>query len=281
MNSVHRYLNLTRKILNSKYRGFTVLFNGKLFCFFFNLNVFMRRKNVRFYFENKPESYYACEVKNQKRIGKRYFSEKFHNYNNYIDGISARAELLGKSYLLESIVFDTGDIVIDCGANVGDLQLWFNYNDLQVEYVGYEASPKTFQCLARNIQMGKTFNYALSNKSSRNIFYISERNADSSLIEPFYYTTKLEVNAKRLDDLHGETIKLLKIDAEGAELEVLEGASKILSKIEYISVDLGFERGVNLESTFVPVTNYLYQSGFDLVDFAFPRLVLLFKKSAL
>ena len=51
----------------------------------------------------------------------------------------------------------------------------------------------------------------------------------------------------------------IKIEAEGAEPEILEGLIKNLNKVEYITIDAGFERGVNKESTLVQCTNYLFR----------------------
>ena len=48
---------------------------------------------------------------------------------------------------------------------------------------------------------------------------------------------------------------LLKVEAEGAEPEVLQGLKKNLSRVEFITVDCGFERGLNQKST-ISVTSY-------------------------
>ena len=94
-------------------------------------------------------------------------------------------------------------------------------------------------------------------------------------------TKVVSVATKRLDTLISEPVKLLKIEAEGAEPEALLGCSQLLSKIEYISADLGFERGVLQESTLAPVTNYLLQNGFELLTVGYPRVVALFKRRSI
>ena len=66
-----------------------------------------------------------------------------------------------------------------------------------------------------------------------------------------------------LDSLNFKNIKLFKIDAEGFEPEVM-GAVNTLNQIDYISVDYGNERGIDNHSTVVEVTNFLYNSGFEL-----------------
>ena len=44
-----------------------------------------------------------------------------------------------------------------------------------------------------------------------------------------------------IESLKNRNIKLLKLEAEGAELQVLYGCKNILNNIEYISADIGFE----------------------------------------
>ncbi len=87
------------------------------------------------------------------------------------------------------------------------------------------------------------------------------------------------MNAERLDSFIDKNIKLLKLEAEGGELEVLEGAGEKINKINYISADLGPERGVNQESTFVPVSNFLNQKNFSLIEYNANRFTALFKNN--
>ena len=66
--------------------------------------------------------------------------------------------------------------------------------------------------------------------------------ADSSLVEPHYYSETITVETCRLDDLpsleHIKKIKLLKIEAEGFEPEILKGAIKTIQKTKYIAVEV-------------------------------------------
>ena len=92
----------------------------------------------------------------------------------------------------------------------------------------------------------------------------------------------VKVQTRRLDALLPDTrIKLLKLEAEGAEPEAIEGCRGILPRIEYISADVGFERGVEQTNTMAPVTNYLLANGFELVDVGQKRLVALYRNAAL
>ena len=93
----------------------------------------------------------------------------------------------------------------------------------------------------------------------------------SSLIEVKDYEQKIKIDTTTLDEIIeplNKNVKLIKIEGEGAEPEILEGLNKHLRKVEYITVDAGFERGANEESTLVPCINYLTKNGFKLIDYS-------------
>lgn len=76
------------------------------------------------------------------------------------------------------------------------------------------------------------------------------------------------VNAVPLDDVLGakqlkKTI-ILKVAAEGAEPEVVEGANRLLPEVDYVTVDCGFERGLLQEDTFLEVYKKLRRHGFEI-----------------
>ena len=72
-------------------------------------------------------------------------------------------------------------------------------------------------------------------------------------------------------------IKLLKLEAEGAEPEILLGGLKVLPQITYISADVGPERGLSYDTTLVQTVNILKDHGFELIKMGHPRIVCLFK----
>ena len=117
----------------------------------------------------------------------------------------------------------------------------------------------------------------LWNTSKKINFYVSSSGEDSSIIEPPTYEEKIDIKAVRLEKFIKGKIKCLKVEAEGAEPEVLEGLGDKLSKIEYITADLGPERGITQQSTLPQVTNFLLSNGFELIDFNKGRWGALFK----
>ena len=70
---------------------------------------------------------------------------------------------------------------------------------------------------------------------------------------------------------------MIKIDTEGAEPETLYGLNTQLNQVQYISIDCGYERGIQKESTFVDCKKYLLDKNFELIKFSTDRFVHLFK----
>jgi len=268
---------ITKKLIykaGTIYKKIAIRLSPRLFCCLFNARALMLGKDVRFLYDRDQQIF---TVKSQKY--KKFFLAKNQAWNSYLNGISERALSIGGAYFLDKIRFQENDLVVDCGANVGDLKLYFEENNLKIRYCGIEPAIDEYSCLDRNSLGGRTLNVGLWSENGEMSLFVASSNADSSLIKPAAkYTQVVPVHIKRLDSLLDEPIKLLKIEAEGAEPEVVMGCAKILSKIEFISADLGFERGRAEESTLVPVTNYLLQNGFDLLAISYPRIVALFKR---
>ena len=181
------------------------------------------------------------------------------------------------SYLLNIPNFKAGDKVLDCGANVGELFLAFENLKLDIDYLGFEPDPNVFECLEINTNKSN-YNCALSYRKGEVDFYIDSFGGNSSMHESSATKLKTKVESRLLDDfIKNEKIKLLKIDAEGNELEVLLGGEDNLHNISYISVDCGAEKGMSQETTFVEVNNYLTSRNFEIVAINEKRLVCLYK----
>lgn len=273
-----KYILFHIRIIHKVYNKLNEQFNGNLFCLFFNIKSKLTQNDVVFNYNKVNLSYIARSKKY-----KRFFYAKKQNIMAYSKGIRERGKDLGNVYMLNSIDFKSGDLVIDCGANIGDLEIYFKERKLDINYLAFEPSPLEFKCLNNNLllQNSKCFNYALFDKEDIIKFYISSEFGDSSLIEPKKFTKEINIQTKRFDSIFKELeltkIKLLKLEAEGAEPEILLGCGNTLSQVEYITADLGFERGVKQESTLPEVSNILIKQGFEMIDFMYPRIVGLFK----
>lgn len=199
---------------------------------------------------------------------------------SYLDGFNARADYVGRTYQINSIEFCAGDLVIDCGANMGDLEYYLRKFAPSVSYLGFEPNPHDFLCLENNVGPLKCRNIGLWNQECFIPFYVNDAHASSSFIEPPEYTEIINIPASTLSaQFPIEKIRLLKLEAEGAEPEVLQGAVPILKNIDYISADVGPERGIEEEETRDFVVNFLTSYGFELVNESRGhRKIVLFKR---
>ncbi len=221
-----------------------------------SVNLLLRKKS-KINYENGM--YYASD-----NSGKFYFPNK--RVVRMLNGIVEQSNELFDLYCLDKITFSGEDKVIDCGANTGELYPYLKKVVPELEYLAFEPDQKVYDCLLKNVKDEKATlrSDALSNKSGTTKFYNSTYGADSSLV---YSGDKnyTEVKMIQLDDLELTNIKLLKIDAEGHELEVLQGALRTLSQIMYISVDFGPEKGEQEERTLPEVSSFLYENNFKMV----------------
>ena len=246
-----------------------------------NLIFFLKRSKFRVTFENESGLYCVADG-----YSKHYFGDLIRGLGLYLNGLENRAKRLFDSYLLGGIDFSHDDLVIDCGANYADL--WLSFKDLinESNYITFEPGLREHLSISKNAQNGIHIMKGLSNKEEVVTYYVNERNADSSIVEPLHYTHTLEVETTTLDNYVNENkiekIKLFKLEAEGFEPEILDGALNVLDRIEYIALDGGYERGKSQAETFSGLCNKLHDHGFIMIgiNFIWARALFINQKSA-
>ena len=110
---------------------------------------------------------------------------------------------------------------------------------------------------------------------------MSEDTADSSLIEPQKFSKFIEIETKTLNDIINQDVKLLKVEAEGAEPEIILNIRDLKYKIKYIVVDVGFERGKRKQSTEKRCLTILKSHGYYVKSEyrSNERIVILFERT--
>ncbi|MEK9627525.1 MAG: FkbM family methyltransferase [Nitrospinota bacterium] len=200
----------------------------------------------------------------------------------YAKGISGRNKLLIDQYLLNDIPWSKDDLVIDVGANVGEVSLILS-RDFQCSTYSIEPEEVEFECLKLNLKgYNSTFlNNPLWKEEKQITFYSANEELDSSCFETEDYTHVTEKKTATLSNiinsLEGKRVKLLKLEAEGAEPEILLGGLDVINQVDYICVDVGPERGLSYETTLVDTVNILNNHGFEFIKMGHPRLICLFK----
>lgn len=124
--------------------------------------------------------------------------------------------------------------------------------------------------------------HAIGERNEKRPFYITEYHECCSLLKPnidwlkrfdygsfFNVNQKLEVETLSLDsiekfsDLH---IDALKIDAQGNELPILQGAEAILNDVFLIEIESGLHKNYENETTFDEVCPFLNRKGFTCME---------------
>jgi FkbM family methyltransferase len=246
----------------------------RLFCLYVNIRSTLKQHQLR------------CRFEKSKGVFKLESGEglKWASVNSRVmslaDGYMSRATYVARTYFLPQIQFQEDDLVVDCGASMGDLEYFIRLTLPKVRYMGYEANPNDFQCLLLNVGSDKCKNIGLWNRSATVPFFVNDTHASSSFIEPPQFTEVIPIPARTLaSEFPSDRIRLLKVEAEGAEPEVLQGAYEILSNIDYIVVDVGPERGVDEAETREWVVSYLLANQFELVrENSGHRKIVLFRR---
>ena len=241
--------------------------NEKIFCrimnFFYSSNgkIYFKKNKYFKVIENNKKMYFP-----NKRIDRVIVDHERH-FTNLLD-----------QYSINQLEIKDNDLVIDCGANVGELYFSFLLNTQNIEYIAFEPDPAAFECLSLNInnKSDNLYNFALSSNEGKMKFYLDTFGANSS-IEHFGSEEFITVETKTLDSFNFENIKLIKLEAEGHEIEVLKGSVNTLKNTEYITVDYGPEKGKEGNMTLPEVTNFLFKENFIIENASSNRYTCLFK----
>ena len=216
----------------------------------------------RYRIEGTTESgIYVLEDKQGDRI---YICRGSRAADLYRFGVRQRIEWLAQSYMLDQIS-GSGDLLIDCGANIGELGIWARARGLS--YMAVEPEPLDARCNDLNNFGGQphTNRCALWHESGIRTFYSAAEWGDSSMIQPYDSAVKVGVHAltldSMLDGIHLPDRTILKVEAEGAEPEVIQGASQTLNRIKWVIVEVGHERGMSRASTFMSTHDLLQDHG--------------------
>ena len=162
-----------------------------------------------------------------------------------------------------------GDVVIDVGANFGLTALAaFSVVQPSGRVYAFEPHPQVFRYLQGNIELNDAahvitaHNLALGNRVGT-VFLTDRRAADRNVVsrEP----TPVRVAQSTLDDvaLTLPRINLLKIDVEGYEKFVLEGATRTLPRVDCVYFEANDASYATHGYTRTDVINFLAAQGFE------------------
>jgi FkbM family methyltransferase len=138
---------------------------------------------------------------------------------------------------------DKDDIFYDIGANVGAYTILSGLH-VGCQTIAFEPHPKTFSFLEKNISLGiksgniKLFNIGLGSKAEKIKFTSDLDTVNHVALDG--YENLIDVDIFVLDELSLPTPTVIKIDVEGFEWEVLNGAKLTLEndRLQAIIIEL-------------------------------------------
>lgn len=162
-----------------------------------------------------------------------------------------------------------GEIAIDAGANIGYMTSIMSKRVGELGKVWcFEPNPEVYDELIENLHLWpdniNARKIALSNNSGTCFLNISSENRGQAFIDERITDSNsnelCEINMERLDSiLKSAQIGVMKIDVEGHELEVLQGAGDLISRQNIR--DIVFEEHRGYPS---PVTNLLEENNYTV-----------------
>ena len=185
-------------------------------------------------------------------------------------------------YFFKSFGIDT---VIDVGANVGQYGISLRDLGFKGRIVSFEPLLEPYKRLQVNAgndacRNWQTANLALGDKDEEALIHVSENSQSSSILRPTDFALTLsgtqevacaQIVDRRLDSLIDAYVSpnnrvFLKIDAQGYEKRILEGATDFLKRISGVQVELSLAPQYVGESLLPEMFAWITDKGFELVS---------------
>ena len=150
------------------------------------------------------------------------------------------------TYCLDRIDFAPGDVAVDIGAHVGVVSIYLALRYPDIRIVAVEPIPENLTLLRHNLKVNGVEDRVMVvpkaiTSDGRDVVLcgdLSFNSGGSSLVEKGGEATKWTVSSLTLEDLFTEygitRCKVLKIDCEGAEYEVLRASEQLLDQVDYL-----------------------------------------------
>ena len=170
--------------------------------------------------------------------------------------------------------------MLDVGANEGQFANNARNRLPNAKIVSFEPIPEAYNVLCQRFKDDnnfQAFNIGFGHRKEKRSFLQNSFSPVSSILEflpsqkEFYPRTKdsttIEISLHRLDEfiqnLEVESNVLLKIDVQGFEDKVLQGASSILDRIKVIYIECSFMKFYKGQPLFDDIYEFLLEKGFS------------------
>lgn len=187
------------------------------------------------------EEIYPPKVTKEEFVNKKNSLKNIKGYfklDNFIID-SDPTEILGswifEQYCLkEKVEVTNGDFVIDGGSYKGETSFWFLYKGA-AKIFAFEPDPYNFKILCENISRNKVkeriipIQKILSNTNLSTTLFVTG-SGGSSIYDKANFTCQSITIERFIKDENIEKVDFIKLDVEGSEIMVLEGATNTIKK---------------------------------------------------
>jgi len=164
---------------------------------------------------------------------------------------SIQSSVVEDEYGLKEFDFKDNDVIIDIGAETGGEAVSLGSLNPRLKIFSFEPIPENFELLKVNLMNNNIFNvipclYAVGGQTNKIKIYYGSMDSETGRRHHFIGNALniskgnyVEANLINLQEIFIkfalEKVKVLKIDAEGAEVDILKSTSgDILSKVDWI-----------------------------------------------
>lgn len=166
------------------------------------------------------------------------------------------------------------DVFFDVGACLGEYSIWLGHRGYRC--FAFEPVDESYEMIKKNVLLNKVdgkvmvFNYGLGRQHTVEHFQLHQTNPGSNkrVDTPTELTRKFEINALdgvfRSFGLSPDTKILMKIDVEGMEVEMLQGAKEFFQYFNNVTVII--EEKISGESAIIQTLDAICNFEYGHVD---------------
>lgn len=244
----HRVISLFRDIDVKGFRAFSILLPKWLIPSAENSSAYILKTIHGFYLKIDPSKDKGVEL-------------SLHETGTYEKGI---LHYLGST-------LNKGDCFVDVGANIGLMSVYASkLVGKEGKVLSFEAMPSTSELFLENIEINKlenivVNNFALGSYEGKTKIYDNWQvnRGGASLVVKTAESNSFEIDIYRLDTVFQKELipRVIKIDVEGFELEVLKGAVETITKFHPILIIELSENRKNVHDSSLEIIDFIKTLG--------------------
>lgn len=169
--------------------------------------------------------------------------------------------------------------IIDCGSNIGISIIFFKLLYPKSRILAFEPDPDVFSCLKNNVEVFNFDGVEIRNEAvwinSGKSNFFSDGNWGGKISESASGENIFSVQTVRLKDYLIDSVDFLKIDIEGAEVDVIKDCSENISNVDNLFIE--YHSDVNKVQALQEILQVISNSNMryyikEASDFKFPFL---------